>query len=410
MNNDNDDNNLSVDYSPPPKDDAAWARGATLFSSQRGTRMISLQALVERVVRQFELEHSDESPALVEAISRADKFKLVREVVLYVVNVESVQLNNTDLAGVIQAAFGELFGYGGLERYFSDPTITTVAVEGIDKVSVRVGHGDLTVQPPLFEDFAHLDRIFRRIVRDARAEIRSEIPYYEIGFTVDGRRVCANFVTPPAAHVLSADFRLHPLEAPTLADFTDSAEAVALLTEIARGSDGLMVVGDAESGKTTLLGALATLTDLGGAVAVERAGELALPDHVTRLRPQWPLGDDPGVSFGQRISEAVAAKPALLILDEVRSDDPASIAALVGDSPPQRQMWSFRGTTDPKRLAPALGILARRADPDQSTGDERAARLYERLPYVISVRRREGRLRVVRIAQWRYPNLVTLWE
>lgn len=394
----------------PKKDESAWARGAQLFTSQRGTRQISLGALIERVASQFEAEHGNESPALREAVTRTDKLKLVREVVLYIVGVEAVHLSAHELSGVIQASFGELFGYGGLEKYFGDPSVTTISLEGIDKVSVRFGHEDLAAQPPVFEDMAHLERIVKRLVRDARAEIRPDVPYYEIGFTVDGRRVCANFVTPPATTVLSADFRVHPVIPPTLADFTDSDEAIALLTQIAQSDGGILVVGAEESGKTTLLGALARLANLDGAMAVERAGELALPDSVRRLRPQWPLGDDAGMTFGQRILEAASEHPPLLILDEVRADDPTSIAPLVGDNPPARQMWSFRGTTEVKRLLPALGMLARRADPDPATGEARVLNLHQRLSYVVSVRRREGRLRVVRIAQWQYPNLVTLWE
>ncbi len=402
--------NDSQDFEPHKKDEGAWARGSQLFASQRGTRQISLSALIERVAEQFEAEYGSDSAALREAVTRTDKLRLVREVVLYVVGVESVNLSPIDLSGVIQASFGELFGYGGLEKYFGDPSVTTVSLEGIDKVAVRFGHGDLEVQPPLFEDMAHLTRIVKRLVRDSHAELRSDVPYYEVGFVVDGRRVGANFVTPPATIVLSADFRIHPVTPPTLADFTDSEEAIALLTQIAQGNDGILVVGAEESGKTTLLGILATLADLSDAVAVERTGELALPESVKRLRPQWPLGDDPGVSFGERILEAAQGNPSLLILDEVRTDDPVSIAPLVGEHPPARQMWSFRGTTEVKRLAPALGMLARRADADQSTGEERATKLYQRLPYVVCVRRREGYLRVVRIAQWQYPNLVILWE
>lgn len=402
--------NDSQESKPNKKDEGAWARGGRLFTSQRGTRQISLAALIERITEQFEAEYGVDSPILREATTRTDRLKLVREVVLYIVGVEAVHLSPTELSGVIQASFGELFGYGGLEKYFGDAAVTTISLEGSDKVSVRFGHDDMVAQPPVFEDIAHLERIVKRLVRDARAEIRPDVPYYEIGFMVDGRRVCANFVIPPATVVLSADFRVHPVTPPTLDDFTDSPEAIALLTQIAQSDHGILVVGAEESGKTTLLGALARLANLDGAIAVERAGELALPEMATRLRPQWPIGQHSGVSFGQRILEAAAQNPNLLILDEVRADDPTSIAPLVGKNPPKRQMWSFRGTTEAKRLAPALGMLARRADADQSTGEARVEQLYQQLPYVVSVRRREGRLRVVRIAQWQYPNLVTLWE
>ncbi|HEX2619352.1 MAG TPA: hypothetical protein VHL11_04370, partial [Phototrophicaceae bacterium] len=83
-----------------------------------------------------------------------------------------------------------------------------------------------------------------------------------------------------------------------------------------------------------------------------------------------------------------------------------------------RQMWAFRGQADSKRLASALGMLARRGDATQSETLVRA--LYERLPFVIVVRRRKERLQLHSISEWQflydtdYPDYVELmaqgWE
>src|SRR5690606_26253116 len=94
---------------------------------------------------------------------------------------------------------------------------------------------------------------------------------------------------------------------------------------------GLIVVGDTESGKTTLLDALANRLPAEAHVSsVERAGELRLPAAATRRTVRWPLGDEPGKSFGEQIWAALADAPDVLVLDEVRADDPAAIAPLLG--------------------------------------------------------------------------------
>jgi hypothetical protein len=165
-----------------------------------------------------------------------------------------------------------------------------------------------------------------------------------------------------------------------------------------------VVVGDVESGKTMLLSMLAQLLpDPQGAIAVERAGELRLPDGVRRLTARWPSGDEPGITFGEQISVALSQQPTCIILDEVRSDEPAMIAPLLRDDPVPRQIWSFRGPFDVKRLRNALSMLARRADMSQT--EVMVEALYRRLPFVITVWRAHGRLALYSVGEWQYRGL-----
>lgn len=391
-----------------------WGSGVRLIPAQRGTRMVSVRALVERAAEQFQHEYGGGHPALREAVSRVDRLKLVREVVLYMVGVESVQLEPRDLAALIEETYAELFGYGLLDRLLTDDRVTTVTFDGLDKVAARFGFGNLESQPRIFEEPAHMARMLERMLRDGDAELRDDIPYYEVGVIHEGRRISVNLVLPPVTTTLSGDIRVHPRTPPELDAFAGPA-GVDLLTAIARSPHGVIVVGEAESGKTSLLAALTRAAGLEDAIAVERAGEMTLPENLTRLQVQWPVGDRPFISFGQRILEAAAMRPKTIIIDEVRADEPEAILALLDEHAPPRQMWAFRGATEVKRLAPSLGMLARRADYDQSTSDARVLSLHRRLPFVVTVRRRPDQLRVTSIAEWQFvlgedepPSLVEL--
>jgi hypothetical protein len=273
---------------------------------------------------------------------------------------------------------------------------------------------------PLFDDYEQMTRMMARLLRNAGAAMRQDVPYIESGLVIEGRRVSVNLVTPPVAPMVTAVIRLHPRQLPPLADFVESEQAQALLAAIARSTHGLVVVGESETGKTTLLSMLAREAALEPAVSVERAGELDLPVGVERLTVQWAEeGDDEsGRTFGDQIAAALEHSPRVLLLDEVRADEPKSIVPLLTADPAPRLLWTFRGTTSSKRLGAALGTLARMGDPARSEVLVKA--LYERLPFVLTVRRRQGRLELHGVAEWQfapgaaYPDYVELmvpgWE
>jgi len=242
---------------------------------------------------------------------------------------------------------------------------------------------------------------------DAGAELRDDQPYIETGLIIGERPVSVNLVAPPVSYQLNLDIRVHPKSflAPgdlILAGFM-TTQAVQLLKAIVQSPHGLLIVGDPESGKTTLLSVLSRwLPNLEKVVAVERAGELRLPSAVERLMTKWPVGDQAGISFGEQISHALERKPACLILDEVRSDEPQTISPLLQMADAPRQIWSFRGAIFAKRLQSALGMLARRADVGQ--GEDLVRALYQRLPFVVAVNRINGVLRLWSIGEWQFKH------
>lgn len=402
--------------------DAMKGREPELLPALQGRRQISIRALVERIMAQFMGEHGEnESLAVQEAQRETDRLRLIRDAAEYVFAVESVTVSNAEKADIIRKVYAEVFGFGGLDPLFEDPTITSISLEGPDKAAVRRGHGEYETLPPLFEDQSHMTRMMHRLLRAANAPLHEDHPLVEAGFTVKGRRVALHVAAPPVTILTSVDIRLHPTAAVVLEDLTAAgvmpAQAQALLEAIVRSDAGIVVIGETESGKTTMLSALAQAAGVPAAriAAVERVNEMTLPDEVRRCTVVWPDSAQDGVTFAEQVAIALNAAPDLMLLDEVRTDEAIAVGPLLSLDSVPRQFWAFRGPANVKRLASALSMLARRS---RLGGDNESLvhALYQRLPFVVSMRRVKGMLRVNSIGEWQaqtaggYPDYIELME
>lgn len=407
MNSDDKQRKSLLDEIRQIRANADKGREPELLSSRMGTRMYSVGALLERITSAFLDEHSGGSDALQAAETEAERLKLLLATVDYVLAVESIQIRQEDKAEIMRRAYAEIFTFGPLDVLFADETITTITIEGADKIAVRYGHGDLTPLDPVFEDDAHVKKIIRRLLIEAGADLLPEEPIIEAGLQVGRRRICVNAAGPPVSLLVTADIRVHPVEQPTLEDMVEAgytnARTAEMLDALARSPHGLVIVGDTESGKTTLLGALVQRIPVAqrtGMAAVERAGELNLPEDVMRYIVRWRHGETEGVTFAEQVAAALEKGPSTLLLDEVRADEAPAVAPLLSAEQAPRQIWVFPGPADSKRLASALGMLARRSDTAQ--GEALLRPMYERLPFVVTTRRRRGQAQIYGIGEWQY--------
>lgn len=388
-----------------------------LLQGRKGTRLYSIAALVERVVDQFFSEHGEGSQALQAARTRGQRLRLLLDSAEYVLAVESVNVTSEDKAGIVSLAYAEVFGYGPLDSLFADPRITTIYLNGARAASVRYGHGELEAVGPIFEDESHLNRIVRRLLEDADVNLGAEPGMVETGLQVNDRPVSLTVAMPPYVAHLTADIRVHPPKKPDFADLIEAEfmteEAAALIRQMIDSKYGIAIVGEPETGKTTLMSALLGLIpDSTEAVAVERSAELHPAKTVKSLSVKWSLSQP--VSYSERIIEALGLHPQLIVLDELRSDEPHMIAPLLDDGILPRMWWSVRGAPDAKRLQSALGMMARRAG--SAVDESRVLALYERLPFVLSCARIRGKLQLFSIGEWQsridtdYPDLVLLYQ
>lgn len=392
-------------------------REPRLVTGRAGTRLYSLAALRERIQDGFAAEYPDDSPVLREADTAVKRLKLLLGVTDYVLAIESVQISGEDKAGLIERIYADLFGFGPLDALFLDERITTIALLGANHAAVRYGNGELITLDPLFEDEAHLRRTLMRLLTDARARWNDDVPIMETGLVLGERPLSISIVAPPLSPFVNADIRLHPKRAPSLDDLLVDGwmipETADLLRKLIASKYGIAIVGEPESGKTTLLNALLPLLPAPEhVVTVERAGELRPPVGVKQFKALWGWDDQLPFTFGEQIGAALGSDPTCIVLDEVRADEPLTIAPLLESPSAPRQIWNVRGVPDAKRLQSAMGMLARRAGFGQ--GEQLVHALYERLPFVVTVARIGERLRVFSVAEWQarvdsdYPDYVML--
>lgn len=387
--------------------DADKGREPQFVAAQMGARWISLNALTERIEAAFLEEHADNSTALREADTRSKRLQLVLATLEYVIASESIQISSSEKADLVSRVYSSIFGYGPLDTFFLDERVTTLSLEGPDSVSIRYGHGQLQTLGPIFQTAEQFHRVLRRLLMDAGAELRDDQPFVEAGLMVGDRPVCVNLTAPPVTFQITADIRLHPKTVPTMQSLVETGflteKAAFVLSALIRSPHGLIVVGEPESGKTTLLNVIAEmLPDPHIYMAVQRADEMRLPEEMKKQKVRWPQGEERGTTFGEAILQALQDKPAGLLLDEVRADEPETVAPLLTQPDAPRQIWSFRGAIFAKRLQSALGMLARRAD---STGGERLVKaMYQRLPFVLTLNRSGERLCLWSIGEWQFKH------
>ncbi len=382
------------------------------IESHQGARQISVGALLERIAAQFNAEQFPDPQAIVEAKTKAARLKLLLPVVDYVLTVESITLEDAEKADLMRKAYSAMFGYGPLDPFLEDPTVTTIVLEGADSASIRYGHGDLVpCDPLLFEDIIAMRAIVDRMVLHASAEIREDVPIIEAGLTYEGRPLSLNIAAPPVNMNLSVDIRVHAAQPVSLESMLETGEvdekSIRLLRALINSEHGFAVVGQPESGKTVLLGALLNECEAPENIAVvERASEMHLPAAMPRFPVQWPRGDFEGVTFGEQLREVLLGETDYdtLVLDEVRADEPHFIQPLLAkdEEAIPRLIWSFRGAPDSKRLISALGMLARSADTSQA--ELMVRRVFERLPYVVSLLRASETIVLSDVGEWVLPE------
>jgi Flp pilus assembly CpaF family ATPase len=324
---------------------------------------------------------------------------LIREVADYVLAVEGIRLARADRLALLDILYSDLFRFGPLDAYLADETITELTIDGPERVHIRHGAGEPVAVESHFEDGLHLERLVQCALSAAGAQLDESEPFLEVGTVMVGRPVRLTVAAPPASPVLHVEIRLHPAQAVTLADQATAGvldeSAARLLQAILAARHGLIIAGDAGSGKTMLLESLLPYLPEGSAV-VERSAELRIPSGVPHFHRLVAL---PPATFAGQITTALEQNPAWLVLDEVRFDEAQAMwQALTADHAPH-YLWVFRGATDPLRLRTAFGMSVRRAQPGIEQELIHNA-LLERLPFVALLTRRDRQIRLIGIGEW----------
>ncbi len=362
---------------------------------------VSLAGVLERVTEQFVAE-TETRPDILTSTDSAEWRRIVIEIVEYVLTVEGIQLSRQDRLRVIEVAYNELFLLGALHPLLRDPEVSEIEVAAFDRIYVRRG-AQKTLTDVRFRDDSELERVLRRALIATGEQLYSGEPLIEVGTRLAERPARLTITLPPISPTLQASIRLQAAQPRSLADLIGtgflSPECAAALERAVSERRGIMLAGEVESGKTTLLQALLPLisAQAGRHAAAQRAAELLLPENIAEAT---------GDTFAARLRMAqqlLGESGGWLIADEIRFDESEAmweaLTSDLGERAP-RLLWAFRATTDPTRLRVAFSMAVRRAVPSIDQAVIHSG-LLDRLPTVALLARREGLPSVLRVGIWR---------
>jgi pilus assembly protein CpaF len=246
----------------------------------------------------------------------------VRAIVNEELNAEEAPLSPGDRADLERQIGDDILGYGPLEPYLQDPSVTEVMVNGPDQVYVERA-GRIEETQTSFLDDAHVLRIIDRIVSQVGRRIDEASPMVDARLP-DGSRV--NAIIPPLAlRGPSLTIRKFARDALTLEHLiglgTLTEQTAEFLAESVRGKLNILISGGTGTGKTTLLNAVsAHVPPAERVVTVEDAAELRLLQrHVVSLESRPPNVEGEGeIRIRDLVRNALRMRPDRIIVGEVR--------------------------------------------------------------------------------------------
>lgn len=219
----------------------------------------------------------------------------------------------------------ELTGFGPLEVFLRDPTVTEIMVNGPRRLFVE-RNGVLERTDLRFIDDNHLQRVIQRIVAPLGRRLDESSPMVDARLP-DGSRV--NAVIPPVAidgACLSIrKFRKDMLRgADLLASRSLDLPLLEFLHLAVERRCNILVSGGTGTGKTTMLNLLSqVISRRERLVTIEDTAELQLShDHVVRLETRPPNADGHGeITARSLVRNALRMRPDRILLGEIRGEE-----------------------------------------------------------------------------------------
>src|ERR1700736_5057451 len=128
-------------------------------------------------------------------ISETELRRQVHELLHKALGQERAALTSVERTRLMQDVSDDVLGYGPIERFLKDPTVTEVMVNGPNDVYIERS-GRLETTKVAFADETHLRRIIDKIVSQVGRRVDESTPMVDARLP-DGSRV--NVVIPPLA-------------------------------------------------------------------------------------------------------------------------------------------------------------------------------------------------------------------
>jgi pilus assembly protein CpaF len=254
---------------------------------------------------------------------------------------------------------------GPLEPILSDPEVTEIFVDSPERISI-VRKGRLEDSDARFDSQEHLIAIIRALVTPLGRRFDESNPLVDVRFS-DGSRMAA-VISPIALEGPAVVFSKYRKEHLTIEDLVGfgslSQEIVAFVRACVAGRMNILVAGNSNSGKTTIMNLLAAMIgDDERVITVEEVSEIHIARRrVVRLESRPANLEGKGtVTVKDLIVQALRMYPERLIVGELRGAEvwPLLQAINNGHDGSMATMYA----TSPRDALARLEIMATSADP-----------------------------------------------
>lgn len=248
----------------------------------------------------------------------------IQELFEQVLAEENIVLSRPERHRLFEQIAAEILGFGPLQPFLEDETITEVMVNGPKNLYIERA-GKIIKVPASFESDDHVMRIIDRIVAPMGRRIDESSPYVDARLP-DGSRV--NAVIPPISLVgpviTIRKFFRNPITIEQLLEFGSiTKEALQFCKACVEARLNIVISGGTGSGKTTFLNILSQfIPNDERIVTIENAAELQLrQEHVVTLESRPPNIEGRGeVTIRQLVINSLRMRPDRIIVGEIRDD------------------------------------------------------------------------------------------
>jgi len=241
-----------------------------------------------------------------------------------VLSEENIVLSRPERHRLFEQITAEILGFGPLQPFLEDDTITEVMVNGAKNIYIE-RNGKISRVVVSFESDEHVMRIIDRIVAPMGRRIDESSPYVDARLP-DGSRV--NAIIPPISLVgpvlTIRKFFKSPITLEQLIGFGSvTPEALQFLKACVESRLNVIISGGTGSGKTTLLNILSQfIPGDERIITIENAAELQLrQEHVVTLESRPPNIEGRGeITIRQLVINSLRMRPDRIIVGEIRDE------------------------------------------------------------------------------------------
>lgn len=290
------------------------------------TQFAGLRALQEKmqelVLRELDLFRRTALNGLADADLRLE----ARQAIESIISSGAIRLpEDVDRASFTEQMTAEIMGYGPIEPFLSDDTVSEIMVNGPHQIYVERG-GRLAEVQARFINADSLMRVIERIVGPLGRRIDEGSPMVDARLP-DGSRV--NAIIPPLAlagpTLTIRKFSKRRFSMDRLAQIGSlTASMAAFLRICVQHRKNIVIAGGTGSGKTTFLNALSEAIPPGDRiVTIEDAAELRLDQpHVVALEARPPNAEGRGeITIRDLVRNALRMRPDRIIVGECRGGE-----------------------------------------------------------------------------------------